>query len=41
MASVPLPISQNVQIRALLHHFLEHGDIVGRTPRAGRSSSYR
>jgi hypothetical protein len=30
MAIVPLPLSQNVQARALLHHLLEHGDIVGR-----------
>ena len=29
MAIVPLPLSQNVQARALLHHLLEHGDIVG------------
>ena len=25
-----LPLSQGVQARALLHHLLEHGDIVGR-----------
>jgi hypothetical protein len=30
MAVVSLPLSQNVQARALLHHLLEHGDIVGR-----------
>jgi hypothetical protein len=29
MAIVPLPLSQDVQARALLHHLLEHGDIVG------------
>jgi hypothetical protein len=29
MAIVPLPLSHNVQARALLHHLLEHGDIVG------------
>ena len=34
MAIVPLPLSQNVQARALLHHLLEHivgWDTVGRT----------
>ena len=36
MAIVPLPLSQNVQARALLHHLLEHGDIVGRDT-AGRT----
>jgi hypothetical protein len=36
MAIVPLPLSQNVQARALLHHLLEHGDIVGRDA-AGRT----
>jgi hypothetical protein len=30
MAIVPLPLSHHVQARALLHHLLEHGDIVGR-----------
>jgi hypothetical protein len=30
MAIVPLPLSQHAQARALLHHLLEHGDIVGR-----------
>ena len=30
MAVVPLPLSQDVQARALLHHLLEHGDIVGK-----------
>jgi hypothetical protein len=30
MAVVPLPLSKNVQARALLHHLLEHGDVVGR-----------
>jgi hypothetical protein len=36
MAIVPLPLSQDVQARALLHHLLEHGDIVGRDA-AGRT----
>ena len=36
MAIVPLPLSQNVQARALLHHLLDHGDIVGRDT-AGRT----
>jgi hypothetical protein len=30
MAIVPLPLSPNAAARALLHHLLEHGDIVGR-----------
>ena len=30
MAIVPLPLSPNAEARALLHHLLEHGDIVGR-----------
>jgi hypothetical protein len=30
MAVVPLPLPPNVIARALLHHLLEHGDIVGR-----------
>ena len=30
MTIVPLPLLQDVQARALLHHLLEHGDIVGR-----------
>jgi hypothetical protein len=30
MAIVPLPLPPNVAARALLHHLLEHGDIVGR-----------
>ena len=36
MAIVPLPLSLNVAARALLHHLLEHGDIVGRDT-AGRT----
>jgi hypothetical protein len=36
MAVVPLPLSLNVQARALLHHLLEHGDVVGRDT-AGRT----
>jgi hypothetical protein len=36
MAIVPLPLSQDVQARALLQHLLEHGDIVGRDA-AGRT----
>jgi hypothetical protein len=36
MAIVPLPLSQNVQARALLHHLLEHADIVG-TDTLGRT----
>jgi hypothetical protein len=30
MAIVPLPLPPNVAARVLLHHLLEHGDIVGR-----------
>ena len=30
MAIVPLPLSQDVRARALLHHLLEHGDVVGK-----------
>jgi hypothetical protein len=30
MAIVPLPLPPNTAARALLHHLLEHGDIVGR-----------
>ena len=29
MAIVPLPLSPDVEARVLLHHLLEHGDIVG------------
>ena len=36
MAIVPLPLSQDLQARALLHHLLEHGDVVGRYT-AGRT----
>ena len=36
MAIVPLPLCQDVQARALLHHLLEHGDIVG-TDAVGRT----
>jgi hypothetical protein len=30
MAIVPLPIPPGAEARALLHHILEHGDVVGR-----------
>jgi hypothetical protein len=30
MAIVPLPLSPGAQARALLHHLLEHGDVMGR-----------
>ena len=30
MAVVPLPLPPNTAARTLLHHLLEHGDIVGR-----------
>ena len=30
MAIVPLPLPPGAEARALLHHLLEHGDIVGR-----------
>ena len=30
MAIVPLPLPAGAEARALLHHLLEHGDIVGR-----------
>lgn len=30
MATVPLPLPPNVAARALLHHLLEHGDVVGK-----------
>jgi hypothetical protein len=30
MAFVPLPLSPGAQAQALLHHLLEHGDVVGR-----------
>jgi hypothetical protein len=36
MAIVPLPLSPNAEARALLHHILEHGDVVGRDS-AGRT----
>ena len=36
MAIVSLPLSPGAQARALLHHLLEHGDIVGRDA-AGRT----
>jgi len=36
MAMVPLPLSPGAEARALLHHLLEHGDIVGRDT-AGRT----
>lgn len=35
MAIVPLPLPPGVQARALLHHLLEHGDIVGRGSAGG------
>jgi hypothetical protein len=30
MAIVPLPLSPSLAARTLLHHLLDHGDIVGR-----------
>jgi hypothetical protein len=30
MAIVPLPLPPGAEARGLLHHLLEHGDIVGR-----------
>ena len=36
MAIVPLSLPQAAEARALLHHLLEHGDIVGRVS-AGRT----
>ena len=30
MAIVPFPLSPGAEARALMHHLLEHGDIVGR-----------
>jgi hypothetical protein len=35
MAIVPLPLPPGAEARALLHHLLEHGDVVGRDA-AGR-----
>lgn len=32
MAIVPLPLAPGAEARALHHHLLEHGDIVGRDP---------
>jgi hypothetical protein len=36
MAIVPLPLSPDVEARALLHHLLEHGEVLGRDT-AGRT----
>ena len=36
MAIVSLPLSPGAEARALLHHLLEHGDVVGRDS-AGRT----
>jgi hypothetical protein len=36
MAIVPLPLPPGAEARALLHHLLEHGDVVGRDG-AGRT----
>jgi hypothetical protein len=36
MAIVPLPLPSTIEALALLHHLLEHGDIIGRD-RAGRT----
>ncbi len=36
MAIVPLPLPPAVEARALLHHLLEHGDVMGRDT-AGRT----
>jgi hypothetical protein len=35
MVILPLPLPPDAEARALLHHVLEHGDVVGRD-RAGR-----
>jgi hypothetical protein len=35
MSIVPLPLSAHAEARALLHHLLEHGDLVGKDS-AGR-----
>ena len=32
MAIVALPLPPGAEARALLHHLLEHGDVVGRDP---------
>ena len=36
MAIVPLPLAPGAEARALLHHLLEHADVVG-TDAAGRT----
>ena len=36
MAIVPLPLLPDAEARALLHHLLEHGDIIG-TAAVGRT----
>ena len=36
MATVPLPLLPDAEARALLHHLLEHADIVG-TDTVGRT----
>jgi hypothetical protein len=36
MSIVPLPLRPDAEARALLHHLLEHGDLVGRDG-AGRT----
>jgi hypothetical protein len=36
MSIVPLPLPPDAEARALLHHVLEHGDVVGRD-RVGRT----
>ena len=36
MAIVPLPLPPDAEARALLHHVLEHGDVMGRDS-AGRT----
>jgi len=36
MAIVPLPLPAHAEARVLLHHLLEHGDVVGRDG-AGRT----
>ena len=38
MSIVPLPLPAHAEARALLHHLLEHGDVVGRDA-AGRTVS--
>jgi hypothetical protein len=41
MSIVPLPLPPDAEARALLHHVLEHGDVVGQDPVAGWPSGWR